>query len=161
MRRFKNSNISNPLQVTLRQHEHCPHCGGSGVEESDVCPDCMGRGLVQVPHEVFPGVITERLRLCDCGGTGTIIHQACPICNGDKTFTKMSPLIIPLPRGALEGHKILVRHKDRTVGDLVFRLVEQEESGWRRKGEDLFLIQTINSREVRCTLTKQALNMLI
>lgn len=101
-------------------------------------------------QEVFPGVHSVAQQLCECGGTGVVAYQVCPVCSGDRMTTRKSPLIIPVPQGVPEGHRILVQHEDKTVGDLVFRIVEQEEPGWRRKGGDLFLDQLINPREVRC-----------
>lgn len=58
----------------------CPQCKGKGKVEVP-CPTCMGRGRLNAPGAVNPGEVTQRCN--DCDAKGILKDKAnCPSCDG-------------------------------------------------------------------------------
>ena len=71
--------------VEFSRVEDCSECGGSGAAKGTsptTCPECQGRGVVNVQTRSALGVITTQRTCSRCGGTGKIITNPCHKCNG-------------------------------------------------------------------------------
>jgi len=62
------------LEILQRRQVLCPHCRGTGAENSDdvsSCPDCGGTGVKVVTQKLGPGFVQRMQTTCDrCGGKG-------------------------------------------------------------------------------------------
>ena len=72
-------------EITVTREENCEDCGGTGAKKGTsptTCPTCKGTGQVQSFINTPIGRVSN-VRVCDaCHGSGKIIKDPCPKCNG-------------------------------------------------------------------------------
>ncbi|KAK6075407.1 DnaJ protein-like protein [Seiridium cupressi] len=126
----------------------CGTCKGSGAKEKvkpETCQRCKGRGKVEAFRQVGPGMVAREAAICDrCEGSGHSIKEKdrCKKCKGKRTVKERKPLEIYIPRGSLQGDRIVLegeadQHPDMRPGDLVFVLDEEPHDVFNRIGADL------------------------
>lgn len=136
----------------------CSHCNGSGGKEKakpKTCERCQGKGVTVGLRSVGPGLVTQERTICDaCTGVGTVYKEKdrCKKCKGKRTTSEKKVLEIYIPRGAMQGERIVLEGEadqvpDQIPGDIVFVLVEQEHEVFQRRGQDL-------SAELKITLAE-------
>ncbi|SPO02891.1 related to DnaJ homolog subfamily A member 2 [Cephalotrichum gorgonifer] len=126
----------------------CGQCKGSGAKEKvkpQQCEQCKGQGLVEGLRQVGPGLLTREVHPCDhCKGTGNFVKEKdrCKKCKGKRTVQETKALEIYIPRGSMQGERIVLEGEadqvpDQTPGDIVFTLVEEPHDVFTRVGADL------------------------
>lgn len=126
----------------------CGTCKGSGAKEKvkpETCQRCKGRGKVEAFRQVGPGMMARELAVCDrCEGAGRTIKEKdrCKKCKGKRTVKERKPLEVYIPRGSLQGDRIVLegeadQHPDMRPGDIVFVLDEEPHDVFNRIGADL------------------------
>ncbi|KAL3417715.1 DnaJ protein-like protein [Phlyctema vagabunda] len=126
----------------------CSHCKGSGGKEKakpHTCERCKGNGVTIGLRSVGPGLVTQERMVCDtCTGTGSVYKEKdkCKKCKGKRTTQEKKVLEIYIPRGAMQGERIVLEGEadqvpDQTPGDIVFTLVEEDHEVFSRAGHDL------------------------
>ncbi|KAH6661279.1 hypothetical protein BKA67DRAFT_511427, partial [Truncatella angustata] len=126
----------------------CGTCKGSGAKEKvkpETCQRCKGHGKVEAFRQVGPGMVAREAAVCDrCEGSGTNIKEKdrCKKCKGKRTIKERKPLEIYIPRGSLQGDRIVLegeadQHPDMRPGDIVFVLEEEPHDVFNRIGADL------------------------
>lgn len=134
----------------------CGHCKGSGGKEKAKpasCERCKGQGMVSTVRQVGPGMVMPETVICDhCAGAGTVYKEKdrCKRCKGKRTTQEKKVLEIYIPRGSMQGERIVLegeadQHPDQIPGDIVFTLVEEPHDTFTRIGQDL-------STELKVTL---------
>jgi molecular chaperone DnaJ len=92
-------------EITLRKHETCGECQGSGAapgSSASACPTCRGRGQVFATRGFFSVAQT-----CPrCAGTGQVIDKPCLKCKGDGRLEGTSKLKVPIPAGIDDGTRL-------------------------------------------------------
>lgn len=136
----------------------CAQCKGSGGKEKAKpasCERCKGNGMVEAIRQIGPGMMRREAVLCDhCQGTGSLYKEKdrCKKCKGKKTVQEKKVLEIYIPRGSMQGERIVLegeadQYPDQTPGDIVFTLVEEPHDTFSRLGNDL-------SGELKVTLAE-------
>ncbi|KAI1844644.1 hypothetical protein JX266_009100 [Neoarthrinium moseri] len=126
----------------------CGTCKGSGAKEKvhvNTCDRCKGRGRVEAFRQVGPGMVTREAAVCDrCEGSGKSIKEKdrCKKCKGKRVVKERKPLEIYIPRGSMQGERIVLegeadQEPDMKPGDFVFVLEEEPHDVFHRIGADL------------------------
>ena len=134
----------------------CSQCKGTGAKDKvkpQQCEQCKGHGVVEGLRQVGPGLLTREVLPCDhCKGSGNFYKEKdrCKKCKGKRTTQETKVLEIYIPRGSLQGDRIVLEGEadqfpDQTPGDIVFTLVEEPHDVFSRVGADL-------SAELKVTL---------
>ncbi|KAF2867722.1 hypothetical protein BDV95DRAFT_581616 [Massariosphaeria phaeospora] len=126
----------------------CQTCKGSGGKQgakSHACGVCGGRGAKAVLRQVGPGLVTQETVPCgNCSGSGQLFKEKerCKKCKGKKVVESKNVLELYIPRGALEGDRIVLAGQadqlpDQEPGDIIFTLDEADHATFERAGADL------------------------
>lgn len=149
----------------------CSHCKGSGGKEKakpKTCDRCQGKGVTIGLRQVGPGLVTQERMVCDaCQGTGNVFKEKdrCRKCKGKRTTFEKKVLEIYIPRGAMQGERIVLEGEadqvpDQTPGDIVFTLVEEDHEVFQRRGPDLSADLKITLAEALCGFSRVVLKQL-
>lgn len=145
----------------------CEECEGTGSADRQVetCPQCNGRGVRIIKHQIAPGMFQQAQMMCDkCGGRGKTVRHKCPACGGARVLRKPTTVSLKIPRGAPNDFRIVYENEadaspDHIAGDLIVVLVEKEPNTeadnpdlvdgifFRRKGHDLYWREVLSVRE--------------
>lgn len=126
----------------------CSHCKGTGAKDKvkpEPCDRCKGQGIQEGFREIGPGLIRKEVIPCDrCQGAGVYIKEKdrCKKCKGKRTTKETKALEIYIPRGAMQGERIVLEGEadqlpDQIPGDIVFIVVEEPHDQFTRIGNDL------------------------
>jgi molecular chaperone DnaJ len=88
----------------------CPTCHGTGAKPGTsprVCPVCNGRGV----EAQSQGVFSISQPCSNCGGSGTVIDDACPTCAGTGAQRSIKRLRVNIPAGVKDGTRIKLAGK--------------------------------------------------
>jgi len=127
--------------VSLRRHERCEACGGTGCAPGKKpvnCPYCRGHGMV----ESRQGFFALRTTCPQCRGEGRIIRDPCPKCRGARLVEKEAEIEVPVPAGIESGTRIPIRGEGEegpggTRGDLYCDVIVREHPIFHRDGANL------------------------
>ena len=130
--------------ISLRRHEHCPTCKGSGAKPGTsptVCPTCRGMGQVQRSQ----GFFTMRSTCPQCGGSGHVIQNPCKECSGSGRSLEKREITIKIPPGVHDGSQMRL-HGEGEVGengaphgDLYCLIRTKPHPLFERHGDDLLI----------------------
>ncbi|POR33010.1 DnaJ protein [Tolypocladium paradoxum] len=136
----------------------CGQCKGSGGKEKakpTLCERCKGIGMVEAIRQIGPGMMRRETVMCDhCQGSGNFFKEKdrCKKCKGKRTVQEKKALEIYIPRGSMQGERIMLegeadQYPDQIPGDIVFTLTEEPHDIFSRLGNDL-------SAELKVTLAE-------
>jgi len=140
------------LEVLQRRQVLCPHCRGTGAENSDdvsSCPDCGGTGVKVVTQKLGPGFVQRMQTTCDrCGGKGKIVTSSCSHCHGSKVDTAEQLITLFIEKGMPDGFEIVSdsdsdEKPGEEPGDLIFKVTTTPHKRFERRGNDLYMNMTI------------------
>jgi len=141
--------------VSIKRHEACKTCKGSGAKSGTspvTCKGCGGRGQVQRSQ----GFFTVAQPCPQCRGAGKTIESPCPDCRGAGKQAHKSDIEINVPAGVEEGMRIRVTDggdagaAGAPRGDLYVLIRETEHKIFRRSGQDVIT-------EIPCSFPQLAL----
>lgn len=126
----------------------CGNCKGSGAKANvkpQQCEKCKGAGANEAFQQVGPGLVRRATVQCDrCEGSGNFYKEKdrCKKCKGKRTSSEKKVLEIYIPRGAMNGERIVLdgeadQFPDQVPGDIVFELAEEPHDVFTRIGHDL------------------------
>lgn len=98
--------------VSVGRVENCSECGGTGAAKgttAQTCPECQGRGVVNVQQRTAFGVMSTQRACTRCGGTGKIIDTPCQKCGGKGKVRHSRKVEINIPAGIDDGQVVNVR----------------------------------------------------
>lgn len=98
--------------IEVSKIEDCSQCHGTGAAEGTspkTCPECGGRGYVNVQQRTAFGVMSTQRPCTHCGGTGKIIEKPCTKCAGKGKVRKKSKVDINIPAGIDNRQVVNVR----------------------------------------------------
>ncbi len=130
--------------ISLRRHEACKTCKGSGAKPgttATTCPTCRGVGQVQRSQ----GFFTMRSTCPQCGGRGQIITDPCKDCQGSGRVLEKREITIKIPAGVDDGSQMRL-HGEGEVGengaphgDLYCLIRTKPHALFERHGDDLLI----------------------
>jgi molecular chaperone DnaJ len=136
-------------QVTVRRHEECQECKGSGAAAGKApvaCRTCGGRGQVRYQQGFF-----SIARTCStCQGTGSVITDPCLKCKGEGRTLTQKKVQVNIPAGVEDGTRIRYAGMGEAgyfggpAGDLYIVLHVKEHAFFEREGTDLRCIIPIS-----------------
>ena len=139
---FEQAVFGTEAQVTVRRHEACDACNGSGTAPGKApvtCRACQGRGQVRYQQGFF-----SIARTCPtCQGSGTVITDPCIKCKGDGRMLRQRTVEAKVPAGVEDGTRIRFAGYGEAgafggpAGDLYVVLHVKEHPFFEREGNDL------------------------
>jgi len=144
----------------------CTQCKGSGAKDKvkpNKCDRCRGLGIQEVFQQIAPGLARKATVACEhCQGSGMYYKEKdrCKKCKGKRTVKEHKALELYIPRGSMQGERIVLEGEadqvpDATPGDLIFQIVEEPHEVFTRIGHDLsvtlvspFLRRSVGSPEL-------------
>ncbi len=98
--------------VEFQKIEVCDECSGSGAAKGSspqTCPDCNGRGQINVQQRTPFGTISTSKPCQRCGGKGTFNPNPCSRCKGAGRIRRTVKQEINIPAGIDDGQVFTVR----------------------------------------------------
>ena len=165
---LKGSNIEVKLSLTLNdlymgkeitttvfKKMACPHCKGSGAQNSyDIvrCAECQGQGKKNKQVPVGNGFYNMVQEVCPrCQGEGNIVGRKCSVCNGDKIIPNSEDFKVTIEPGSsnydiLKYPNMGEERLQGAPGDIWVRLQEIPHPYFVRNGDHLSTSVTIELR---------------
>ena len=142
--------------------DKCNGCGAVSKEHILTCKTCNGQGKVMKMVQMGP-MIQQSIQHCGtCKGVGKMIEQGknCGKCNGNKTMSIKKHLDCYVRPGSAPGTSITFKNESDWVPDcsdigdmIVFINCKNEESYFRREGNNLIMKKTISLLEALTNTT--------
>jgi molecular chaperone DnaJ len=142
---FDEAVFGTETKVTVRRHEVCENCRGSGAAPGKSpanCRTCGGRGQVRYQQGFF-----SISRTCpNCQGAGTVITDPCPQCKGEGRVLREKTIDAKVPAGVEDGTRIRFAGLGEAgafggpPGDLYVVLHVKEHPFFAREGNDLHCV---------------------
>ncbi len=142
---FEESVFGTETKVTVRRHETCEDCHGSGAAAGKApvtCRSCGGRGQVRYQQGFF-----SIARTCPaCQGMGSVITEPCPKCKGHARTLRQRTVDAKIPAGVEDGTRIRFSGLGESglyggpSGDLYVVLHVKEHPFFEREGNDLHCV---------------------
>lgn len=146
---FEQAVFGTESQVTVRRHEVCDDCRGSGAAHGKgpvACRTCGGRGQVRYQQGFF-----SIARTCStCQGTGQVITDPCPKCKGEGRVLKHKTVQVTIPPGVEDGMRVRypglgeAGYFGGPGGDLYIVLHVKEHPFFEREGNALHCVIPIS-----------------
>jgi molecular chaperone DnaJ len=147
--RFEEAVFGKEAQVTVRRHETCEDCHGSGAaagKASVTCRTCAGRGQVRYQQGFF-----SMARTCPtCQGVGSVITDPCLKCKGQGSIQRQRVIDAKIPAGVEDGTRIRFTGLGEAgssggpAGDLYVVLHVKEHPIFEREGTHLHCVIPIS-----------------
>jgi len=146
---FEESVFGTDTKVTVRRHETCEECRGSGAAPGKApvqCRTCAGQGQVRY-QQSFLSVT----RTCPtCQGLGSIITDPCQKCKGEGRVLRQKSVDAKIPAGVEDGTRIRFTGLGEgglhggPAGDLYVVLHVKQHPFFEREGNDLHCVIPIS-----------------
>ncbi len=88
--------------VDINRVDTCSECHGTGAKAGTspkTCPDCGGRGYVNVQQRTAFGVIQTQKSCPKCQGQGRVIENPCAKCRGTGRTSSKTSVEVNIPAG--------------------------------------------------------------
>jgi molecular chaperone DnaJ len=150
---FEEAVFGTETKVTVRRHESCEECRGTGAAAGKApvtCRSCNGRGQVRYQQGFF-----SIARTCPtCQGTGSVITDPCPKCKGEGRVLRQRTVDAKIPAGVEDGTRIRFTGYGEgglhggPPGDLYVVLHVKEHPFFEREGNDLHCVIPVSFTQV-------------
>ncbi len=133
--------------VEFQKIEVCNECSGSGAAKGSspqTCPDCNGRGQINVQQRTPFGTISTSKPCQRCGGKGTFNPNPCSRCKGAGRIRRTVKQEITIPAGIDDGQIFTVRNQGNAganggpAGDLRVGVVVKPHPFFERDGYNVW-----------------------
>eukprot|EP01125_Pyxidicula_operculata_P003466 TRINITY_DN1436_c0_g1_i2.p1 TRINITY_DN1436_c0_g1~~TRINITY_DN1436_c0_g1_i2.p1 ORF type:complete len:225 (-),score=57.61 TRINITY_DN1436_c0_g1_i2:276-950(-) len=149
--------------LVQRRQILCPHCRGTGAENSDdvqSCNECGGSGMKVVTQQLGPGFVQRMQTTCPkCNGKGKVVTSTCHQCKGTKVDIGEQTIDLFIEKGMPDGFEIVSEsdgdeRPGEEPGDLIFKITTLPHKRFERKGDDLHLSITVSLLQSLVGFTK-------
>ena len=150
---FEESVFGTETKVSVRRHEACEDCSGTGAAPGKspvTCRSCQGRGQVRYQQGFF-----SMARTCPtCQGAGSVITDPCPKCKGEGRVLRQRTVEAKVPAGVEDGTRIRFGGFGEAgvfggpPGDLYVVLHVKEHPFFTREGNDLHCVIPVSITQV-------------
>lgn len=131
------------VKIRVPTHVACKTCGGSGAKKGTsptTCSTCGGHGQVRMQQGFF-----SLQQTCPrCRGSGTVITDPCPTCQGEGRSEEQKTLSVKIPAGVDNGDRIRLAGEGEAgqmggpSGDLYVQISVLDHALFVRDGSDLY-----------------------
>jgi molecular chaperone DnaJ len=140
--------ISTGISKTLKipTFVECGYCKGTGAKDGtamSTCNRCHGSGVIVTVQQSLFGAMQSQSICPDCEGSGKIISEKCPHCNGEGIERKEQQIRFNIPAGVSDGTVLTVRGRGNAPrrggvnGDLLVVIEEIKHAELIRDGQDI------------------------
>ena len=139
---FEEAAFGKKEALSITREESCGQCKGSGARPgsgTSECPDCQGRGQVEVSQGFF-----RLARTCPrCEGAGEVIRQPCSTCRGSGRQRGRRKIEVKIPPGVKTGSQLRVSGEGEAGyhggprGDLYVVIRVRRHEIFTREGDDI------------------------
>jgi len=146
---FEEAFFGTETKVTVRRHETCEECKGSGAAPGKApvtCRSCAGRGQVRYQQGFF-----SIARTCPtCQGAGSVITDPCQKCKGEGRILRQKTIDAKIPAGVEDGTRIRFGGLGEAgafggpAGDLYVVLHVKDHAFFEREGNNLYCVIPIS-----------------
>lgn len=158
---MKGSNLTTVLTLSFEEavfgckkeivwpvNETCSDCKGTGAKAGtypETCSRCGGTGQERITRQTAFGAMTSMSTCSACHGSGKIIKNPCPKCNGQGSVRANKTVTVDIPKGINHGQSIRkVGLGEKGVnggpnGDLIIQIRVTPHKEFIREGNDIYL----------------------
>lgn len=139
--------------VEFQKIEFCDECSGTGAAKGSspqTCPDCNGRGQINVQQRTPFGTISTSKPCQRCGGKGTFNPNPCTRCKGAGRIRRTVKQEISIPAGIDDGQIFTVRNQGNAganggpAGDLRVGVIVKPHPFFERDGYNVWYDVTVS-----------------
>lgn len=149
---FKEAALGTTIPVELTGNAPCTTCHGSGstTGAAQTCQVCNGSGYTSEQR----GGFGFSAPCTACGGTGKVIENPCPQCNGQGTTRRTRSITVRIPEGVSDGQKVRLAGQGEAgpngtpAGDLFVTVHVKKDPVFSRKGNDLEVVVPVSFAEL-------------
>ena len=150
---FAEAAFGSAKDVKVSRIENCSICHGTGSKpgvDPVRCPTCNGTGQIRRVQQSIFGRFTNVTTCARCRGTGSIITEACPQCNGGGKEKFERSINVKIPAGVDDGSQVIVRGEGDSgsrggpAGNLYINLTVVPHEFFLRHGDDIVYELPIN-----------------
>jgi molecular chaperone DnaJ len=136
--------------ITLRRHEACATCAGSGAKPGTgrrTCPTCGGVGQVR---QVAFGFMQVQQTCPTCRGEGSRVESPCASCRGSGQELKKRDIDVAIPAGIEDGTQMRLSGEGEggplggPPGDLFIVVRVKPHDVFRREESDLHVTAPVS-----------------
>jgi hypothetical protein len=136
----------------------CPECAGSGSRpgtSAQECHRCQGSGTERVERQTERGMILSAGTCAPCNGTGRIITDPCPACQGRARIDVARPVSVNVPMGVDSDAQICMLDQGEPSqtggqsGNLYVRVTVAEHPIFTRLGRQIAIRLPVKSSFAR------------
>lgn len=140
-------------EVVLNRLVPCEECSATGSADgggSTACSECNGTGQKQTYRRTILGTISTAAPCDNCHGTGSVIENPCPECQGQGRVPDREHVKVTVPAGIRDGMQLRLRGlgeagiRGAAAGDLIVNVRVQPHEYLHREGDDLHCRATIS-----------------
>jgi molecular chaperone DnaJ len=139
---FEESVYGKEAKLKIPRWETCTDCKGSGAKSASAmktCPSCKGAGQIRLQQGFF-----SVSRPCgQCEGSGRIITEPCPTCQGRQRLYRERTIAVHIPAGIETGMRLRLSNEGEhgvnggPPGDLYVAITVKPHPVFQRKGNDI------------------------
>lgn len=139
---FEESVYGKEAKLKIPRWESCIDCKGTGAKSASsvkTCPSCKGAGQIRLQQGFF-----SVSRPCgQCEGSGHIITEPCPSCQGRQRVYKERTIAVHIPAGIETGMRLRLSNEGEhgvnggPAGDLYVAITVKPHPVFQRKGNDI------------------------
>jgi molecular chaperone DnaJ len=139
---FEESVYGKEAKLKIPRWESCHDCKGTGAKSASAmktCPSCKGAGQIRLQQGFF-----SVSRPCgQCEGTGRIITEPCPVCQGRQRVYRERTIAVHIPAGIETGMRLRLSNEGEhgvnggPPGDLYVAITVKPHPVFQRKGNDI------------------------
>lgn len=146
------------VKFTSTRSKLCEVCKGTigkPKAKPKTCAKCEGAGYVKKSHSISPGIVSYKYVECNsCMGRGELFREKdrCKACEATGLVEETKILEAFIPRGARDGHKIVLEGEadqeyGKKTGSVIIEVKQKVHGVFQRKNEDLYATIKISLAE--------------
>lgn len=133
-------------KIKIKKWKTCSTCSGSGAKpgsSKSTCPQCNGTGEIRHVSRSMFGQFVNIASCTYCGGTGHVIREKCPTCDGEGREQGETTIKFNVPAGVSEGQYMSLQGQGNAgrrggrAGDVIVEFVEEKHEHFIRKDDDI------------------------
>lgn len=146
---FEEAVYGKDAKLKIPRWETCGDCQGTGAKSASsikICPSCKGSGQLRFQQGFF-----SVSRPCgQCDGTGHIVTEPCPTCQGRQRVYKERAIAVHIPAGIESGMRLRLSNEGEhganagPPGDLYVAITVKPHPIFQRKGLDIVCEVPVN-----------------
>lgn len=142
--------------------------GGRPKAKPRTCAKCQGSGSIKKLQTLAPGIVTNKYVDCpSCKGRGELFREKdrCKPCTGTGLTDETKILEAYFPRGAQDGHKVVLEGEadeefGKKPGAVIIEVHQQPHPVFERKRNDLYATIKVSLAEAICGFSRTVIQHL-